>query len=137
MEYAGFRKRCVASVIDALITTAGGFAIGFVLDVVLYDYFSIYIASLIYAGMVNVVVRWLYFALLESSPTQATVGKMILDVQVADLDGNRIGFAQATGRHFGKMLSGLTVGIGYAMAAFTEQKQGLHDKMAGCLVINR
>ncbi len=137
MDYAGFRKRCVASVIDASITTAGGFAIGSVLDVVLYDYFSIYIASVIYAGMVNVVVRWLYFALLESSPAQATVGKRVLNVQVTDLDGNRIGFAQATGRHFGKMLSGLAVGVGYAMAAFTERKQGLHDKMAGCLVINQ
>ena len=137
MDYAGFRKRCVASVIDALITTAGGFAIGSVLDVVLYDYFSIYIDSVIYAGMVNVVVRWLYFAMLESSRTQATVGKRVLDIQVTDLDGNRIGFAQATGRHFGKMFSGLAVGIGYAMAAFTERKQGLHYKMAGCLVINK
>ncbi|HEX3086682.1 MAG TPA: RDD family protein, partial [Pyrinomonadaceae bacterium] len=38
-------------------------------------------------------------------------------------------------RHFGKMLSGLILGIGFIMIAFTEQKQGLHDQMAGTLVL--
>ena len=44
---------------------------------------------------------------------------------------------RATGRHFSKILSGLILGIGYLMAAFTGQKQALHDMMASCLVVNR
>jgi uncharacterized RDD family membrane protein YckC len=53
------------------------------------------------------------------------------------MNGNRISFGRATGRYFGKILSGLTFTIGYIMAGFTQQKQALHDMIAGCLVINK
>jgi uncharacterized RDD family membrane protein YckC len=83
----------------------------------------------------STVAQWLYFALLESSSKQATVGKMALGIRVTDLDGRRITFGRATGRHFGKILSGLILGIGFLMAAFTERKQALHDMLAGTLVV--
>ena len=78
-----------------------------------------------------------YYALMESSANQATVGKMALGIRVTDLAGNRLTFGRATARHFGKIISGLTLGIGYLMVAFTPSKQALHDIMAGCLVVNR
>jgi len=53
------------------------------------------------------------------------------------MDGNRIGFGRATGRHFAKIISGIILLIGYLMVAFTQKKQGLHDMMAGCLVVNK
>ena len=56
---------------------------------------------------------------------------------LTDYDGNCISFGRATGRHFGKIVSSLTLLIGYLMVAFTPRKQGLHDIMAGCLVVNR
>ena len=31
----------------------------------------------------------------------------------------------------------IPLGIGYAMAGFTEKKQALHDMIAGCLVLRR
>jgi uncharacterized RDD family membrane protein YckC len=80
---------------------------------------------------------WLYFAILESSAMQATPGKMVLGLYVTGEDGRRIGFAQASGRFFGKLLSSLLLGIGYLLAAFTARKQALHDLMAGCLVVRR
>jgi uncharacterized RDD family membrane protein YckC len=80
-------------------------------------------------------VTWLYYALCESSAWQGTVGKKLMGLRVTDTRGQRIGFGQATGRHFGKMLSGLILGFGFIMIAFTEQKQGLHDQMAGTLVL--
>jgi uncharacterized RDD family membrane protein YckC len=81
------------------------------------------------------VAGWLYFALMESSARGATLGKMALGLRVVDLNGNRIGFGRATGRYFGKIISGAILCIGYLMAAFTQQKQALHDIMAGCLVV--
>ena len=81
------------------------------------------------------VAQWLYFALMESSSKQATLGKMALGIRVTDVNGNRIGFGRATGRHFAKILSGLILGIGFLMAAFTEKKQALHDMIAGTLVV--
>jgi len=34
-------------------------------------------------------------------------------------------------------LSGVIFGIGFLMIAFTEKKQGLHDKLSGCLVFRK
>jgi len=77
---------------------------------------------------------WLYEAFLESSSYQATLGKMIFGMKVTDLNGDRISFERATGRHFAKWLSGVILCIGYIMVGFTERKQGLHDLLAGTLV---
>ena len=78
---------------------------------------------------------WLYFAIMESSTWQATIGKRLFDIRVTDLHGRQISFWRATGRHFGKNISALILSIGYIMAAFTDRKQALHDLMAGCLVL--
>lgn len=78
---------------------------------------------------------WLYYAYLESSSRQATFGKMLLSVRVTDLEGGRISFGRATGRHFAKYVSAFTLLIGYIMAGFTEKKQALHDMLAGTLVV--
>jgi uncharacterized RDD family membrane protein YckC len=87
--------------------------------------------------LVNTVGGWLYYALMESSRFQGTLGKMAVQIKVTDLEGNRISFGRATGRYFGKIVSGLTLLVGYIMVAFTRQKQGLHDIMAGCLVVRK
>ena len=79
-------------------------------------------------------VAWIYEASMESSSRQATLGKMALSLSVVDLQGNRISFARASGRHFAKFLSGIILLIGYIMAGFTERKQALHDMIAGTLV---
>ena len=84
-----------------------------------------------------IVANWLYFALMESSKYQGTLGKMAVKIKVADENGDPISFGRATGRHFGKIISGIIIYIGYIMAAFTEKKQALHDMMAGTLVLNK
>jgi uncharacterized RDD family membrane protein YckC len=82
-------------------------------------------------------IGWVYWATLESSPWQATLGKRLFGLQVTGLDGRRVSFARATGRHFAKNLSLLMLGIGFFMIAFTEKKQGFHDMLAGCLVVRK
>ena len=85
--------------------------------------------------LVAVVVNWLYFALMESSPRGATVGKMIVGLRVVDEQGNRISFLRATGRFFAKFISAVILFIGFLMVAFTDRKRGLHDIIAGTLVV--
>jgi len=80
---------------------------------------------------------WLYFALLESSAWQATLGKRMLGLMVTDLDGQPVTFSRASVRYFGRILSGLPLGAGYLLAAFTPRRQALHDLLAGCLVLRR
>jgi uncharacterized RDD family membrane protein YckC len=132
VEYAGFWRRVGAVLIDGLIlsvvTVPAGLSMG--------DGDPAGLGTLS-PGLVtfSTVVQWLYYTLLESSSKQATVGKMALGIRVTDLDGGRISFGRATGRYFGKILSGLILGIGFLMAAFTERKQALHDLLAGTLVV--
>lgn len=78
--------------------------------------------------------RWLYFALFQASRKQATLGQMALGIRVTDLEGRRISFARASGRHFAHIITGLTFGIGYLTVLFTEKKQCVHDMIAGTMV---
>jgi uncharacterized RDD family membrane protein YckC len=87
------------------------------------------------AEVVLVVLTWLYFAKLESGPLQATYGKRAMGIRVTDMLGQRITFGRATGRFFGKIVSTMTIYIGFIMAGFTDRKQALHDMMAGTLVV--
>jgi uncharacterized RDD family membrane protein YckC len=87
--------------------------------------------------LLSIAIAWLYFAFMESSARQATVGKMALGIVVTDMDGNRIGFGRATGRFFAKYLSALILAIGFIMVAFTQKKQGLHDLIVNTLVVKK
>lgn len=84
---------------------------------------------------VRALVEWLYFAGMQSSTKQATLGQMMLGVQVTDLGGGRISFGRATGRYLASWLSAAILCIGFLMAVFTERKQALHDLIAGTLVV--
>ena len=78
---------------------------------------------------------WVYEAWLLSSDWQATVGKRALGMRVIDLQGRRITFARASGRHFAKYISAFLLGIGFIIVAFSSKKQALHDMLAETLVI--
>lgn len=136
-QYAGFWKRFAAAFIDSIILTVLGGVVGFVIGFVYGATTGTAEGVKFLGGIGGVIIGWLYSAALESSEKQATLGKMALGIKVTDLNGRRISFGKATGRHFGKILSSLIVGIGYLMVAFTTRKQGLHDMMAGCLVVNK
>jgi len=84
---------------------------------------------------ISILIGWLYYAGLESSSQMGTLGKKILGLKVTDLEGQRIDFGRATGRHFGKILSAIPLGLGFFMMLADEKKQTWHDKMAGCLVV--
>ncbi len=88
--------------------------------------------------VVGLTAIWLYFAVLESSPRQATLSGPILGVRVTDLEGERITFTHATGRHFAMYLSAITpFAVGYWMAFWTRRRQTLHDMLARTLVLKK
>ena len=89
-------------------------------------------------ALVLVAGTWLYYAKMESSSWQATLGKRTLGLLVSDLQGRRVSFGRATGRYFSKFITNLIpLAIGYILAGFTEKKQALHDMIAGCLVLRK
>jgi uncharacterized RDD family membrane protein YckC len=136
--HPGFWLRFAAYFIDSIIVYVAGFAAGFMVGLVMAssgvkDQDVLGTLGAI-AGMVA---AWLYYALMESSLKQATLGKMACGFLVTDMQGQRISFGQATGRYFGMLASILTLGIGFLMCAWTDRKQCLHDMMARCLMFKK
>jgi len=85
-------------------------------------------------------VSWLYFTGLESSPIQATVGKLFVDCRVSTVQLGRVSVARATVRFVVKALSVvvLPVLLISALIAYRfERAQALHDLFARTLVIPR
>jgi uncharacterized RDD family membrane protein YckC len=143
VQNAGFWLRLVAAVIDGIIlgvviwplSLTIGIAIGLAGGAVSMPGVGVHIVNGIVSFVLSSCASWIYEAAMESSSKQATVGKMALGLKVTDLEGQRISFARASGRHFAKYVSGMILAIGYIMAGFTERKQALHDMIAGTLVI--
>jgi uncharacterized RDD family membrane protein YckC len=130
-QYASFGKRFLAALLDGIILTIINILVSFVLGLLLGR------NGANAGNLAGLLVAWLYYALQESSPKQATLGKQALGIVVTDLQGKRIDFLKATIRYFSKIISSLILLIGYIMAAFTEKKQALHDMIAGTLVLNK
>ncbi|KXV14981.1 hypothetical protein AD933_10310 [Acetobacter malorum] len=87
-------------------------------------------------GLLMALVPALYFILFESSRFRATPGKRLCQLEVTTLQGERISIARATVRFLIKaFISFPILHIGVLMVAFTRQKQGLHDLIAGTLVL--
>jgi uncharacterized RDD family membrane protein YckC len=154
VRYAGFWRRAVAYVIDALIIVV--LAMPFLMllaprDLSAWEQYSKLPTDQLF-DLTNPVVRpimiivlpvmfvagWLYYALSESSIWQATPGKRLLGLRVANMEGQRLSFTRASARFFGKVLTGLVpFGVGWILAGLTKRKQALHDMIAGCLVLRR
>jgi uncharacterized RDD family membrane protein YckC len=143
IHYGGFWIRFVAAIIDGLLVSivvwpvAGiiAVAIGVAGGAVRMPDIGVHLVRGIVIWVLLFLADWIYEATLESSSRQATVGKMVLGLKVTDEHGNRISFARASARFFSKILSRMTLLIGYIMAGFTERKQALHDMIAGTLVV--
>lgn len=127
LQYAGFWIRTGAYLIDTIIIYAVNFVIGYGLSDLLYE-----VPALI--TVIGLGVGICYFAFMESSQYQATLGKMAVGIKVGDQDGDQIGIANAIGRYFGKMISGLLLGIGFMMVGWDEKCQGIHDNLANTYV---
>jgi uncharacterized RDD family membrane protein YckC len=145
--HAGFWRRCAAMLIDGILL---GLAMAVVQIVVGAGAIGAFASSgdagaslLALAGsmmllfVIAFVGQWLYFALFEGGTMQATPGKLALGLKVVDDDGAPIGFGRASGRFFGKIVSGMVFYVGFLMAGLTERKQALHDMMANTMVVFR
>lgn len=133
VEYAGFWLRVIAVIVDTIIVNIGVFIVAFAIGLVLGN--TLGGSALERIGQaIGLIGQWMYFAGMESSPSQATFGKKLFNLKVTDENGARITFARATGRYFAKFVSAFLLLIGFIMVAFTQKKQGLHDKLASTLV---
>ena len=136
--YAGFWVRFGAVVIDTVVIGLGGAILGVIIGIAIGlvspDTLENPVSDIL-AQLGGNIGGAAYFVFMHSSSKQATLGKMALGLKVTDLEGERIGVGKAFLRLIGTFVSGVLLMIGYLMVAFTERKQGLHDKIAGTLVV--
>ena len=88
------------------------------------------------AGIIlAIVVAGLNLAVLPGL-TGFTIGKWAAGLRILQQNGAEIGIGRALLRHFvGYPLSFMTLGLGFLIAAFTSRGRGLHDLIAGTVVV--
>jgi len=79
------------------------------------------------------IIYYIYFLVKYS----ATPGKMALGIKIICLDNDRISVMKALGRNLSEILSGITLGIGYIIAAFDSEKRALHDRICNTRVVRK
>jgi uncharacterized RDD family membrane protein YckC len=141
VRYAGFWRRFLAYWIDAIIL----FGVNFILQTVLFvPAFSMV------PGDPNVGLNQLglflglyalQFAIAFTYETVlifkygATLGKLVCNLEVVTAEGRPLSYALSVGRFFAKILNSFTLLIGYIIAAFDDEKRGLHDRLCNTRVI--
>jgi uncharacterized RDD family membrane protein YckC len=139
--YGGFWRRVVAKIVDAIATGVVGFFI------------NLLIRQMFGAGAIpqqgNMGVFWLMlgiqqvvgitiglsYEILFIRKFDATPGKLAMGMKLLRTDGSRLTVGRIIGRYFANWVSGLTIGIGYVIAAFDEEKRALHDYICDTRVI--
>lgn len=116
---AGFARRLAAYLIDYVL-------VGMV-SVVIGIFFGLMGDPGATASVLSFFIYVGYFAGMESSEWQATIGKRFIGIRVVNEYGMRISFWHAVGRYVAAAVNWVLFGLGYLLILFTSEKQGLHD----------
>jgi uncharacterized RDD family membrane protein YckC len=76
-----------------------------------------------------------YFSAFAALGDGRTPGKWMLRLRARRLDGNRMGWGSAFGRAGGYTSSAATLGLGFLAAVRDPNRQALHDRIAGTVVV--
>ena len=121
VEYAGFWIRFASYIIDFIIL----FVVGIVLALAVGGTSGTLLQ--IAVGLVYTIGFW--------TAQGVTPGKMAVGIKITTVDGGDIDSGRALLRYVGYIASAIILFIGYLMIAFTRDKRGLHDYIAGTVVI--
>ena len=139
-EYAGFWVRLLAWIIDIFILTILEYLLVFLL---VYQDIS-FIGILIIEEFIglrillfNFAFQFIYFTGFIYTKG-ATPGKSALGMKVVDEHtGRTVSLSSAIIRYFGYILSAIPLDLGFLWIAFSPNKRGWHDLMAGTVVIRK
>ena len=124
VEYAGFWIRLGAYLIDGLVLGLFGLLVGLATE------------DVSQANMLQIVFGAIYMVGFWVADG-ATPGKKVFGLRVQMVNGDPIGIGAGVLRYIGYYISGLIFGIGFLMVAFTPEKRGLHDYIAGTVVVRQ
>ena len=164
VEDASFARRIIASTIDIIIITLIMIPVGVIFNFLMYDgrQLSDIISTFFNASGGNVdagelweflrsrhiITKWLMMQFITASiifgflfwfwikKDGATPGKMIARCRIVDAKtANSISTKQSIIRAFSYILSAIPFCIGFIMIDFNKRKRGIHDLIAGTVVI--
>ena len=115
--YASVWKRFWAFMIDLAV-----FIVLFILLAQLLNDFTV--------SLILLVIIWLYYALLESSPWQASLGKRLMGLKVVDKRGRRLTFSKATKRLLVRLVTNVAFYIGFLLRHLINTKKPCMIKSA-------
>ncbi|MBN2685924.1 MAG: RDD family protein [Pontiellaceae bacterium] len=139
--YSGFWIRFLAAIIDGIVLYIVNLPLSFISNYTstqsqgLYNSAPIIMASF-FVGLLSMVIRALY-EIIMIKKCGATLGKMAVGIKVVRPDGSPLTWGTAIGRYFAKIVSSMTMGIGYIMVAFDNEKRALHDRMCNTRVVKK
>ena len=154
LAYASFTRRALARLIDLvvvlapcvvlyLINRAFGFPLRYTalfsfvrpdspMMFMTTDFPGIFLTF----ASIKLLVALPYFALMDSSRWQGTLGKQAMGIKVTDLDGGRVSFGRAMLRCSLKTASATLFMLGY-LISFSDRRQTWHDYISKTLVLRK
>ena len=141
IQYAGFWRRLLAFILDSFLF--GAVVVPFLVLIYGRDYFywsseqtgmfAIYgIADFLLTTLLPVVLIIGFWIKLGATP-----GKLLLDCRVVDATTLQpLNWKKALLRCLAYVASALPIYLGFVWIAVDKRKQGLHDKLAGTLVLH-
>jgi len=143
LPYAGLQLRAVAFILDMLVLMSFGMLFaaagaaylvidsnrhdGNISDSASYVVVAIMLAYVFLFAPLYHVLMWSWFG--------QTVGKMAVHIQVTMRDGDRVPLRRSVLRLIGLGLAMLPLFLGVLIALFDREKRGLHDHLAGTVVV--
>jgi uncharacterized RDD family membrane protein YckC len=124
MAYAGFGKRLLAVILDAIILSLPAVGLGFA--------FSFGASG---GSGSNILLTIIYEALLIALWNGQTIGKLAMGIRVVTADGQPVPVGLAFARAGMKLVSGAALGLGYLWMLWDPNKQTWHDKVAKTYVV--
>ena len=137
LAYGGFWRRLAGWLVDQVLLFFPSAIVRVLLGMEPIAWHDPLDGRLAVSVSVDIVLEWMYSALLVSSAARGTLGQQLMDLQVTDGNGARVSFARASARYFATLLTLLTCGVGYLFQLFTSRRQTLHDWVSGTLVVRR
>ena len=129
-RYASFGRRAGATLVDWMLCSLASLPVVVVSVATMSG-----IESIVAIHLTFFLIAFAYHVTCWTSLRQATIGMMLAGTCVTDMQGQRLSRKRAAGRFLAWWLSLYTAGIGFLIQPFNKERQALHDRLSGTLVL--
>lgn len=120
--YASFFLRVAARIVDVIVIF------------IFFKFLEFILPESIGLGLMQLILFWLYFTLLESSNWKGSLGKKFVGIEIVDYEGLQITFKQANIRFISSIISVFIPPL-LLTTLFTKKKQTIHDMLGKTVVL--